>query len=333
MTNRRAFLKTCAYAGAGPLVAAMAVPAIAAVQAAFPTRPVRVTTPFPAGAGPDAVLRLVGEQLGRRWGQPVIIDNKPGGSGFIAYGAFRQGATDGHELIQLDSNHVTTHPHTFSKLPYNVERDFTAIAMLLRTPFFVAVAADSPFKSLDDIVNAARVKPDAVTYGSWSNGSPGHIGALRLQSLKGIQMLHVAYRDFGALYAAVANKEVDWALASAASAGALERSGRIRFLALAAGQRDPLYPNVLATAELPALRGFEVSAWAGLFGPKAMPPAVRSQIAADVSAAMAQPDVVERYRTLGYEMPKLTPAAFEEVIRRETLAWADVIKAANLKLD
>ncbi|VFR32409.1 Tricarboxylate transport protein TctC [plant metagenome] len=279
------------------------------------------------------MLRNIGERLARKWSQPVIVENRPGGSGFIATGVFRQASPDGHDLIQLDSNHTTTHPHTYSKLPYNVERDFTPISMLLRTPFFVAVAADSPFKTVDDIIAAARPRPDAVTYGSWFNGSPGHIGTLRLLAQKGVQMVHVPFRDFGALYQAVANKEVDWALASAASGGAMERAGRIRFLVLAAPKRDPLYPNVPTTAEIPSLRGFEVDAWAGLFGPKAMPLAVRDQIAADVAAALTLPEVVEQYRVLGYEIPTLTPAAFEETIRRETLQWGETIRAANLKLD
>lgn len=328
--TRREILKTALGAGGAALLAAAGMPVAAA---GFPSRTVKLTTPFSAGAGPDAVLRLLGEALGKKWSQPVVVDNKPGGSGFIAYSSFKQGTTDGHDLIQLDSNHITTHPHTFSKLPYNVEQDLAPIAMLLRTPFFIAVAADSPYKSVDELLAAARAKPDGVTYGSWFNGSPGHIGALRLQAMKNVQMLHVAYRDFGMLYTAVAAREVDWALGSIASAGALERSGKLRFLALAAAQRDPLYPNVPCTAEIPSLRGFEVDAWAGLFGPKAMPAAVRSQVAADLAAVMATPEVQERYRTFGYQSPKVALKDFEELIRRETQAWGGVIKAANLKLD
>lgn len=330
MSSRRSFLKSCAALGCAPWLAGLALPASAA---GFPSRPVRVTTPFPPGAGPDVVLRVLGERLGRRWSQPVVVENRPGGNGFIAVNAFRQAAADGHDLIQLDSNHITTHPHTFGRLPYDVQRDFTPIAMLLRTPFFIAVAADSPFESVDDIVAAARPSADAVTYGSWFNGSPGHIGGLRLLEQQGVQMVHVPFRDFGALYQAVSNKEVDWALASAASGGPMERAGRLRFLALAASRRDPLYPDVPATAEIRSLKGFEVSAWAGLFGPGEMPDAVRDRIAADIGAAMAEPETIEHFRSLGYEMPGLSPTAFAELIRAETRQWGEVIRAADLKLD
>lgn len=203
----------------------------------------------------------------------------------------------------------------------------------LRTPFFVVVASDSPIKTIDDLIAKAKAKDDGVFYGSWFVGSPGHIGALRLQAMTGTKMVHVPFRDFGALYAAVASKEVEWALGSAASAGPLERAGKLRFVALAAAARDPLYPNVPATAELPSARGFEVSAWTGLFAPAAAPAAARTRLAADIADVLANPAVAERYRTLGYELPKVPAAPFADLIKRETASWRDVIAAANLKLD
>lgn len=310
MVHRRSTLKALAGLGAGALLGGAGLRAMAQT---FPSKPVKVVTALPPGAGPDAVLRIIGDQLARKWAQPIVVENKPGGSGFIAYAAFRQGGSDGHDLIQLDSNHITTHPHTFSKLPYDAERDLAPIAMLLRTPFFVAVAADSPYKSVDDILSAARAKPESINYGSWFNGSPGHIGALQLQALKGVRMTHVAYRDFGALYAAVSNKEVDWALGSAASAGAMERSGRLRFIALAASERDPLYPAVPATAEIASLKGFEVSAWAGLFGPKTMPESVRGRIASDV-AAVPTPHATELVQPLRQALELLRTATRQHVV-------------------
>ncbi len=331
MNMRRNLLATTLHGlGAGLLGLALAAPALAQT---FPSRAVKITTAFPAGSGPDAALRIVAERLSKKWEQPVVIENKAGGNGFIAVAAFKQGSTDGHDLLQLDNNHTTTHQHTYSKLPYDVERDFAPLHMILRTPFFLAVAADSPFKTADDIIAAAKAKPGKITYGSWFIGSPGHMGALRLQNMKGVEMMHVPYRDFGQLYAAVASKEVDWALASIASAGALERSGRIRFITLAAAKRDPLYPNVPATGEMPSLRGYEVSGWTGLFAPKGAPAAVRDKITADVAEVLASPDVVERYRAIGYEAPAVGGPAFAELIRNESQSWAATIRTANLKLD
>jgi tripartite-type tricarboxylate transporter receptor subunit TctC len=327
---RRQALKAVATISLG---AALAAGAAAAGAQAFPTKPVRVITPFPPGSGPDAALRVIGEQLGRKWGQSVVVDNRPGGNGFIAVAAFKAAADDPHTLLLIDSNHATTHPNTFAKLPYDVEKDFQPIGMILRTPFFVAVAPDSPYKSVEDIVAAAKARPDGLTYGSWFMGSPGHMGALQLQALRGISMRHVPYRDFSQLYGGVSNREVDWALGSVASAGGLERAGKLRFLAVAAPTRDPLYPDVPATAEIASLRGFEVSAWAGLFAARNAPAPVVERIAADLRQVLDKPEVVERYRTFGYEAPALSPSAYSQLIRRETDAWSQIIRAANLKLD
>ncbi|MEN9905068.1 MAG: hypothetical protein RLZZ555_1633, partial [Pseudomonadota bacterium] len=192
---------------------------------------------------------------------------------------------------------------------------------------------DSPYRTLEDLVAAASARPDGVTYGSWFVGSPGHIGALQLQSLRGLNMRHIPFRDFGQLYGAVANKEVDWALGSVASAGGFERSGKLRFIAVAAPRRDPLYPNIPATAESASLRGFDVSAWTGIFAPGSTPSALTERLASDLREALDRPEVVERYRTLGYEAPRLTPRAFTQLIERETQAWGQVIRSANLKLD
>ena len=332
MIERRQTLRMLTGFGAAAIVGPVATPALAQANS-FPSKAVRVVTPFPPGAGPDAALRLVADRLWKKWGQPVVVDNKPGGNGFIAVAAFKQGSADGYDLIELDSSHITTHPSTFSKLPYNVANDFMPLRMILRTSFFVAVAADSPFKTIDDIVAAAKAAPGKVNYGSWFIGSPGHIGALRLQAMTGVQMTHVPYRDFGQLYTAVANREVDWALGSVASAGSMEQSGKIRFIAVAAPERDRLYPNVPCTGESPHLREYIVSGWAISPAPRALSPALGGKIASDIADARAAPEVRERYAKLGYETPGLDQAAFADLIRLETKTWNEVIRVADLRLD
>jgi tripartite-type tricarboxylate transporter receptor subunit TctC len=327
--KRRFALKILAGAG----TAAIALPGSSGLAQTFPSKAVRVVTPFPPGAGPDAALRLISDQLSRKWNQPVIVDNKPGGNGFIAVATFKQGSADGYELIELDSSHITTHPSTFHSLPYNVSADFAPLGMILRATFFVAVAADSPFRTLDDIVAAAKAAPGKINYGSWFIGSPGHIGGLRLEAMTGTQMTHVPYRDFGQLYTAVSNKELDWALGSIASAGSMERSGKIRFIAVAAPLRDKLYPDVPCTAEMTALKGYEVNGWAGLFAPRSAPAPVRAQLVADLAEVLKSPVTRERYAAMGYEAPDLSADAFGNLIVRETDTWAGVIRTASLHLD
>lgn len=330
--SRRAVVAALAATLAAPFAGEHAEAAEPA-PAAFPTRPVRILTAFPAGSGPDVALRAVAEQLARQWGQPVVVDNRPGGNGFIAVGALKQAAPDGHELIQLDSNHLTTHPHTFARLPYDPRKDLEPVRPLFRNSFFIVVAKDSPFRTLDDIVAAAKAQPGKVSYGSWFTGSPGHLGALRLQKLKGIEMLHVPYKEMSQLYAATATQEVQWALGSAASAGPLEKAGKLRFIAVAAPARSRLYAGVPSVNESATTRGYEVTAWTGLFAPRGTPAALRERISADLRQALQSAPVQERYRGLDYEAFDAGPEAFAQAIARETASWGEVIKSANLKLD
>lgn len=318
------------------LMAAAALLALAGPPAQaqnFPTKPVKILTPSSAGSGPDAALRALGDLLSRKWGQPVIIDNKPGGNGFVAITSFKQAHPDGHELIAPDSSHVTTHPHTFSKLPYDPLKDFEPIRPILLTDFYVVVAKDSPYNNLADIVAAAKANPGKLTYGSWFVGSPGHLGALRLESQTGIRMTHVPYKEMPQLFAGVANKEVDWSLGSLASAGPMEKAGKIRFIGVGAKKRSAFLPDAPSADESPVTKGFESNAWVGLFAPPGTPKAIKEKISADVREALNSPAMQERYRTLGYELMDLGPDQYAERIRQDTAVWKKVVQEAGLRLD
>lgn len=299
----------------------------------FPGHAVKLLTPASAGSGPDAAIRTVAEGLARQWSQPVVVENRPGGNGFIATSGFKNAKADGHELIVPDIAHICTYPATFRKLPYDPQKDFEPIRPILLTQFYVAVATDSPFRTLDDIIRKARENPGKVTYGSWHVGSPGHLGALRLESLTGTHMSHVPYKEMPQLFQGVANGEVDWAFGSVASAGPQERAGKIRFIAVGGPKRSGMYPDVPTVDESAGVKGFENEAWFGFFAPKGTPKAVKEQISDDVRTAMQTPAMKERYKGFGYELIDLGPDAFGERIRRETAAWKQVIEQSGLKLD
>lgn len=261
--NRRAWL-----GAGGAHCASLAGLSAMAQSLGFPSKTVRVITPLPVGSGPGVALRVVANHLPGKWGQAVIIDNRFGGNGFIAISGLKQASADGHVLVQLDSNHLTTHPHTFSKLPYAPQNELEPIRPLFRNNFFVAVSAESPFKSIEDIIMAARSDPKNISYGSWFNGSPGHLGALRLAQMKGISMMHVPFKDMSQLFA---NREVEWALGSAASARALEKAGKFRFLVTTGPARSKAYPQVPSVDARPGTKGYKVAAWTGLFPPREHP--------------------------------------------------------------
>ncbi|RYF71371.1 MAG: tripartite tricarboxylate transporter substrate binding protein, partial [Comamonadaceae bacterium] len=180
----------------------------------FPTKPVNIVTPFAAGSGPDAVLRMVSDKLGRLWNQRVTIDNRPGGGGFIAIDAARRAAPDGYTLLQLDSEHIAALPHLYKSKNFVTLQHFDPVAPLFRTPFFVAVGSESRWKSMKDLIADARAKPGTVAYGSWGVGSPGHLGGQQLDALAGTQMNHTPFREVSQLYTNVATGEVPWAYAS-----------------------------------------------------------------------------------------------------------------------
>ena len=305
-----------------------------AVQAQdFPTKAVRILTPFPAGAGPEGVLRLLAEKLQKKWGKPVIVENKPGANGFLAIDAFKRGATDGHDLIQLDNVHLAAYPHLFKKLPYDPVKDFEPLAPLFRTYFFVAVPTGSKYKTVGDIVADAKANPGKLNYGSWSVGNPVHLGSALLESQSGLEMQHVIYKEVSMLYTGVANGELNWALGTAASAGPMQRAGKVRFIAITAPKRQAAFPEVPTVAESGGPAGYELTGWTTIAAPKGLPKSVSEKIQKDIEAALAEPDVKERFATFGYEGFPTTREQFNAFIAAETVKYAEMVKRAKASLD
>ena len=299
----------------------------------WPSKPVRIITPFPPGAGPEVVLRLVAEKLQKKWGKPVIVENKPGGNGFIAIDAFKRGNTEGYDLIQLDNVHLVAYPSLFKKLPYDPVKDFDPLVPLFRTYFFVAVPTTSSYKTVGDIVADAKARPGKLNYGSWSVGNPVHLGSALLESMTGTDMQHVVYKEVSQLYTSVANGELNWSLGSLASAGAMQRAGKVRFIAITAPKRQAAFPDVPTVAESGGPAGYEVTGWTLIAAPKGLPKAVADKIQKDVEAALAEPDIRERFTTFGYDNYTPTREAFNGFIASESTKYAEVIKRAKASLD
>ena len=320
------------------LLAASALSALALISGTahaedWPTKPVRILTPFPVGSGPDAWLRVVAEKLQKKWGKAVIIENKPGANGFIAIDAFKRGATDGYDLIQLDNVHLAAYPHLFKKLPYDPVKDFEVMQPLFRGYFFVTVPVDSKYKTVADIVADAKARPGALNYGSWSVGNPVHLGSALFESMTGTQMQHVIYKEVPMLYTGVANGELNWALGTLASTGPLFRAGKLRYLAVAAPTRQSIAPDVPTVAEAGGPAGFEVTGWTVVAAPKGLPKALTDKIRADLAAALAEPDMKDRYATFGYTPYAPTPEQFAAYMASESAKYADVVKRAKVSLD
>jgi tripartite-type tricarboxylate transporter receptor subunit TctC len=311
--------------------ASFAVPAVA--QADFPNKPVTIVTAFPPGSGPDAVLRLVAEKLGKTWNQRVLVENKPGGGGFIAMDGVKRAAPDGHTLLQLDSEHLSALPHLYKSRNFVTLQTFEPVASLFRTPFMVAVASDSKWKSMTDLLAAVKAKPGQVTYGSWGIGSPGHLGAEQLELASGLEMQHVPFRETSQLFTSVGSGDVSWSFGSIPSSQGPYKAGKLRYLAIAAAKRVPQLPDVPTVAEAGGPAGFEVNSFVVLVAPKGIPAAVRAKINSDVAKAIAEPDVKARFDTFAFE-----PIAWssEEIGRNAQIkskVYEQLVNRKNISLE
>jgi tripartite-type tricarboxylate transporter receptor subunit TctC len=320
------------------LVAAMAATLIAiaphATAQTFPSKPVRIITPFPPGSGPDTVLRVVGEKLSKSWGQSVLVENRPGANGFIAIEAAKKAPADGYTLVQMDDAHMSLQPHLYKKqIPYDPVKDFEPVATLFRTYFFVVVPANSPWKGMPDLIDAAKKKPGELTYGSWFIGSPGHLGAAQLEAATGTQMVHVPFKEMSQLFSAVAGNDVAWSFGSAASAGPLYKAGKVKFMAVAAPKRIAGYESIPTVAEAGGPADFEVKAWVALFAPAGTPAPVVTKIQQDVARALTEPDVKEKLAGVGFEPYTVTPAEIRKLMDADTRRYGDIVKRAKISID
>jgi tripartite-type tricarboxylate transporter receptor subunit TctC len=316
------------------LVCAALVPAAFAQNTGdFPTKPVTIVTPFAAGSGPDAVLRLVGDKLGALWNQRVIVDNKPGGSGYIASDIARRGAPDGYTLLQSGSEFISLLPHLYKSKNFVPLQHFDPVAAMFRTPFLVAVSSQSPWNSMKDLIAEARAKPGRITYGSWSVGSPAHIAGQQLAMLASLQMNHVPYRDVSQLYTNVSTGEVHWALASFASSQGLYKSGKLKYIAVAAARRMPQLPDVPTMADSGGPAEMEVNSFVALLVPKGAPDAIKKKINLDVAKVIADPQVRARLDALTLETLAWSP---EDTVRQSEAMfkiYGELVKRGNISLD
>ncbi|HVF65362.1 MAG TPA: tripartite tricarboxylate transporter substrate binding protein [Casimicrobiaceae bacterium] len=315
------------------LTAALCSFALSVSAQTFPVKPVRIITPFPAGSGPDTVLRVVGEKLQKAWGQSVVVDNRPGANGFIAIEAAKKATPDGHTLVQMDDPQMSLQPHLYKNIPYNPVRDFEPVATLFRTYFFVVVPATSAWKNMQDLVAAAKKRPGELTYGSWFVGSPGHIGGAQLEAATGTQMVHVPFKEMSQLFGAVANNDVGWSFGSAASAGPLYKAGKVRFMAVAAPKRVAGYESVPTIVEAGGPADFEVKAWVALFAPAGTPQVVIARIQQDVANALTEPDVRERLAAIGFEPFTIPPAEMRKLMEADARRYGDIVKRAKISIE
>ena len=310
------------------LLAAALLAAGASAQT-FPAKPVKLVVPFTAGSGTDIIARTVGDAMSKSMGQPVVIENKPGAGGTIGAAQVAKSDPDGYTILIHSSGHALN-PAIYTSLPYDTLKDLTGITPLAALPNVLVVSPTRGWKSVADMLAAAKAKPGQLNYASAGQGSATHMNAEKFKLRAGIEAQHVPFKGTPEAITDVIGGRNDWFFAPLSSALPLIKDGKLQALAVSTSKRSPSLPDVPTTVEA-GVPGSDYTFWVGMIVPAATPPAVVKRLHEEVLKALAQPDVKERMVKLGADAFTLSPDAFNAYIKLEMDSAAQIAKAANLK--
>ncbi|MBE7368655.1 Bug family tripartite tricarboxylate transporter substrate binding protein [Ramlibacter pallidus] len=323
--NRRPFLR-------GTLLAALAgLAASLAVAQAYPNKPINLIVPNPPGGLVDTSARIVADSLGKVLGQNVVVDNRGGGSGNVAYGFVARAPADGYTLLTSYSAYHVGNPALMPKLPW-AQKDFTPIALVTVATNVIAAHPSVPAGTLQEFIAHLKKNPGRLSYASQGNGSVSHIGTEMFKAQTGTRMVHIPYRGSGPAMQDVLSGQVQVFMTTPPSVMGHVQQGKLKAFAVTGAQRHPGLPNVPTTAEA-GLKGFELESWVAIFAPAGTPPEVVNRLAAGIKQGLETPEAKARADGAGIEIRYLPPAALDAMVKRETEFWARTIKAAGITAD
>ena len=311
------------------LAMALALVANSAAQV-YPTRSIRFIAPFAAGGGSDLIARKLAQKLTEALGQPVVVDNRTGGSGVIGTDATAKSAPDGH-TIMMTTPTFTVNPGLMRKLPYDPIRDFAPISLIATAPHLLAVHPSVPAKSVKEVVAIAQANPERLTFSSGSTGGSSHLSGELFNSVAKIRMTHVPYRGGGQAVLAIVSGEVSLGFVDLVSMLPQVKSGRLRGIALTGLKRSPLLPNLPTIAET-GYPGFQSGIWYGVLAPARTPPEIVARLNSELVKIVRSPDFLESLTAEGAQAVASSPEYFGDFIKTEIARWAKVIKEARIAL-
>lgn len=303
----------------------------AALAQAYPTRPIKLIVGYAPGGFTDVAARLIANALQGRLGQPVVVENRAGATGTIGADAVAKAAPDGYTLLLAHSNSNAVAPALFAKLPYDVNKDFTPIVRIATTPLLLVVNPQLPAKDVKGFIALAKQKGD-LKFASSGNGSSQHIAAEQFRRATGIEMIHVPYKGSSQALNDLLSGNVDLNFDSPPPTLQFIRAGKLRALAITSSARSPLLPDVPTMAEA-GVPGFEFAQWFGIVGPANLPAPIVQRLNTEINAILKNAEVRKKLADLGAAPVGGTPEEFSDVIRKDTVRMAKVIKDANIKLD
>ncbi|MES2786091.1 MAG: tripartite tricarboxylate transporter substrate binding protein [Pseudomonadota bacterium] len=304
--------------------------AIATAQA-WPAKPLEWVVPYPAGGGTDIVARTLGQAIGETLGQPIVINNKPGAATNIGADYTAKSKPDGYTLMSGDTATLAANPFLYSKLPYNVEKDFTPIGLTVRFPLILVVNPNVPAKNLAEFIAWAQ-KEDSPAFGTPGSGSPHHLATAMFGQQARLKLTHVPYKGAAPAVQDVVGGQVPFMFVDSASGTQFITSGKLRAIGVASARRVAGFDSIPTLSEQ-GLKGFEAHAWQGVVMPAGVPADIAQKMNAALQKALATPAVKTRLEGLGLEITPSTPAAMTQYAAAERAKWGPVIKANNIRVE
>ncbi len=315
----------------GFIALSLTLAALSAAAQGFPNKAVKMIVPFPPAGATDVVARFVAQKLGERWGQSVIVENRPGAGGSIGSDLVAKSAPDGYTLLMATSSTHSIGP-SLSKLPYDPIKDFAPIAHVANVPNVLVVSPTLPVKDVKELVALAKARPGQLNFASSGNGTIVHLNAELFKMLTGVDMQHIPYKGTALAIPDLANGQVAMLFDSLASVMPHIKSNRARPIALNGRTRSPLLPEVPTFAEA-GLPAFDTYTWFGMFAPAGTPKDIVTKVHDDVLAALQAPDLKDRFASVGAEPVGGTQEQFTARILADTTKWAQVIKTAKVRIE
>jgi len=315
------------------VVAALTAVAFSAVvhAQAFPSKPLRLVVPFPPGAGTDMFARVLAHKLSESLGQPVVVDNRPGGGAIIGTDIVAKSPPDGYTLLLSTTSHAIN-PSVYSKLPYDTLRDFATVTQVATVPIVLVVHPSLPVTTAQELVAFARSRPGELNVGSSSSGTVFHLAAELFKSTAGIDMVHVPFKGGSPALAALLANQVNVLFETSLTVGPQAKAGKLRPLAVGGLKRSSAMPELPTLAES-GFPGFSAENWYGVYVPAGTPREIVKRLNRDIVNALSQPDVRERFASQGAELIGNTPEQHEEFLKAEMAKWARIARLADARAD
>jgi len=312
------------------LLAMLAIPALA--QQAYPNKPIRLVVPFPAGGGTDIIAREVAQKLSTTLGWTFVIDNRPGSGGNLGVDTAAKAAPDGYTLALGQTSNLAINPALYSKMPYDPVKDLAPVGLVASAPLVLVVAADSPYKTLADVVSASKAKPGSLNFASPGNGTVAHLASELLQKTAGVKFIHVPYKGMAQAATDVIGGQVQLYMSSVPTLLGHIKNGKMRAIAVTSVKRVDDLPQVPTVAES-GYKGFEAVTWFGVVAPAAVPKDIVLRLNTELNKALQTADVKKKLGDQGAAVLGGTPEQLGALIKSEITRWAPVVKESGAKLD